>query len=213
MEYQVVYMRPDIASASVDMLDGFDRGYELRLVAGIATGALVKGCSGFEVPAQVKVVAYILLLTRDLYGSKSMASRYVHRALLPSKKLLQLLVSIFGVSYDVHVQELANDNSDFKSDTAKDDQADINVSGPDMENSKPPKSLNEENKEQHSTTYSFDPSYPPRFEQYKNPMQESSFQHKLNVDGFSIINELSKITEVVGAMGYDVKACRKALKI
>ncbi|GJU60089.1 hypothetical protein Tco_1237855 [Tanacetum coccineum] len=133
----------------------------------------------------------ILLLTRDLYGSKSMASRYVHRALLPSKKLLQLLVSIFGVSYDVHVQELgtwkakirndtdnsnsksdtANDNSDFESDTAndtvKDDQADINVSGPDVENSKPPKSLNEENKEQHSTTYSFDPSYPPRFEQYK----------------------------------------------
>ncbi|GJW18007.1 hypothetical protein Tco_0025443 [Tanacetum coccineum] len=32
--------------------------YELRLVAGIATGALVKGCSRSEVPAQVKVVAY-----------------------------------------------------------------------------------------------------------------------------------------------------------
>ncbi|GKA97052.1 zinc finger, CCHC-type containing protein [Tanacetum coccineum] len=29
-------------------------GYELRLVAGIATGALVKGCSRSEVPAQVK---------------------------------------------------------------------------------------------------------------------------------------------------------------
>ncbi|GJU75542.1 hypothetical protein Tco_1272612 [Tanacetum coccineum] len=32
--------------------------YELRLVAGITTGALVKGCSRSEVPAQVKVVAY-----------------------------------------------------------------------------------------------------------------------------------------------------------
>ncbi|GJZ67090.1 hypothetical protein Tco_0630330 [Tanacetum coccineum] len=32
--------------------------YELRLVAGIATGALVKGCSRSEVPTQVKVVAY-----------------------------------------------------------------------------------------------------------------------------------------------------------
>ncbi|GJW94512.1 hypothetical protein Tco_0174184 [Tanacetum coccineum] len=106
-EYQVVCTRPGIASADVDMSDGFDRGlqtnvqvfvdfdyamgrsitvmsrsitgyelmiwdkkeiwlkrlltesgYELRLVAGIATGALVKGCFWFEVPAQVKVDAY-----------------------------------------------------------------------------------------------------------------------------------------------------------
>nr|GEW78906.1 zinc finger, CCHC-type [Tanacetum cinerariifolium] len=35
-----------------------ESGCELRLVAGIATGTLVKGCSRFEVPAQVKVVAY-----------------------------------------------------------------------------------------------------------------------------------------------------------
>ncbi|GJX93119.1 hypothetical protein Tco_0347705 [Tanacetum coccineum] len=35
-----------------------ESGYELRLVAGIATGALVKGGSRFEVPAQVKVAAY-----------------------------------------------------------------------------------------------------------------------------------------------------------
>ncbi|GJS47804.1 hypothetical protein Tco_0597925 [Tanacetum coccineum] len=83
-EYQVVCTRPDIASVGVDILDGFDRrlqinvqvfmdfdyairrsitlkglltelGYELRLVAGIATGALVKGCSRSEVPAQVKL--------------------------------------------------------------------------------------------------------------------------------------------------------------
>ncbi|GJX04487.1 hypothetical protein Tco_0190403, partial [Tanacetum coccineum] len=33
-------------------------GYELRLVAGIATGAMVKGCSLSEVPAQVKVASY-----------------------------------------------------------------------------------------------------------------------------------------------------------
>ncbi|GKB57024.1 hypothetical protein Tco_0913210 [Tanacetum coccineum] len=32
--------------------------YELRLVAGITTGALVKGCSRSEVPAQVKVSVY-----------------------------------------------------------------------------------------------------------------------------------------------------------
>ncbi|GJR72639.1 reverse transcriptase domain-containing protein [Tanacetum coccineum] len=80
-EYQVVCTRLDIASADVGMLDKFDRGlqtdvqvfvdfyyamersinvmgYELRLVAGIATGALVKSCSRSEVPAQVKVASY-----------------------------------------------------------------------------------------------------------------------------------------------------------
>nr|GEW59547.1 zinc finger, CCHC-type [Tanacetum cinerariifolium] len=80
-EYQMVYTRPDIASTDVGMLDGFDRGLrhtyrflwilatpwvdqsqesrcELKLVAGIATGALVKGGSRFEVPAQVEVAAY-----------------------------------------------------------------------------------------------------------------------------------------------------------
>ncbi|GJX96919.1 hypothetical protein Tco_0352717 [Tanacetum coccineum] len=128
-EYQVVCTRPDIASAGVDMSDGFDRGlqtnvqvfmdfdyamsrsitvyglmilgcagslkanlqhmealsiteagymtfteawkkeiwlkgllaesgYELSLVAGIATGALVKGGSRSEVPAQVEGAAY-----------------------------------------------------------------------------------------------------------------------------------------------------------
>nr|GEY11396.1 zinc finger, CCHC-type [Tanacetum cinerariifolium] len=35
-----------------------ESGYELRLVAGVANGALMKGCSQSEVPAQVKVVAY-----------------------------------------------------------------------------------------------------------------------------------------------------------
>ncbi|GKA79269.1 putative reverse transcriptase domain-containing protein [Tanacetum coccineum] len=35
-----------------------ESGYELRLIAGIATGALVKGCSRSEVLAQVKVAAY-----------------------------------------------------------------------------------------------------------------------------------------------------------
>ncbi|GJX66512.1 hypothetical protein Tco_0300855 [Tanacetum coccineum] len=44
-EYQMVCTRLDIASADVES------GYELSLVAGIATGALVKGGSRSEVPA------------------------------------------------------------------------------------------------------------------------------------------------------------------
>nr|GEV31071.1 zinc finger, CCHC-type [Tanacetum cinerariifolium] len=55
-----------------------ESGYELRLVACIATGALVKGCSRSEVPAQVKVVTYrllhlgqgILSLAPAIYASK-----------------------------------------------------------------------------------------------------------------------------------------------
>ncbi|GJS89380.1 zinc finger, CCHC-type containing protein [Tanacetum coccineum] len=49
-----------------------ESGYELRLVAGIATGVLVKGCSLSEVPVQVKVVVYrsnstIMLFIVNLY--------------------------------------------------------------------------------------------------------------------------------------------------
>nr|GEW06933.1 zinc finger, CCHC-type [Tanacetum cinerariifolium] len=51
-EYQMVCTILDIASANVESR------YELRLVAGIATGALVKGGSRSEVPAQVEVAAY-----------------------------------------------------------------------------------------------------------------------------------------------------------
>ncbi|GJV51245.1 zinc finger, CCHC-type containing protein [Tanacetum coccineum] len=43
-----------------------ESGYELSLVAGIATGALVKGSSRSEVPAQVKGAAYRLLI--DLFS-------------------------------------------------------------------------------------------------------------------------------------------------
>nr|GEZ10402.1 zinc finger, CCHC-type [Tanacetum cinerariifolium] len=82
-EYQMVCTRLDITSVDAGMLDKFDRGLqtyvqvfvdfdyamgrsitvmesgcELRLVACIATGALIKGCSRSEVPTQVKVVAY-----------------------------------------------------------------------------------------------------------------------------------------------------------
>nr|GEZ18093.1 zinc finger, CCHC-type [Tanacetum cinerariifolium] len=46
-------------------------GYELRLVAGIATGALIKGCSLSEVPAQVKVVVYrVCHITAQIEHSK-----------------------------------------------------------------------------------------------------------------------------------------------
>nr|GEZ27104.1 zinc finger, CCHC-type [Tanacetum cinerariifolium] len=75
-EYQMVCMRLNIASANVGMLDKFDHGlqtdvqeiwlkgllteskYKLRLVVGIAIGALVKGSSLSKVSAQVDVVAY-----------------------------------------------------------------------------------------------------------------------------------------------------------
>nr|GEX35333.1 zinc finger, CCHC-type [Tanacetum cinerariifolium] len=76
-EYQMVCTRLDIASTDVGMLDNgihdvteawkkkiwlkallTESRYELRLVAGIATGALVKGGSRSEVPAQVEVAAY-----------------------------------------------------------------------------------------------------------------------------------------------------------
>ncbi|GJZ68403.1 hypothetical protein Tco_0631643, partial [Tanacetum coccineum] len=111
-EYQVVCTRPDIASAGVDMLDGFDRGlqtnvqvfvdfdytmgisitsmidqsrvqvddtgnlgrrrygkwtlliesgYELRLIAGIATDVLVKGCfrSSFQATWSIVVAVSV----------------------------------------------------------------------------------------------------------------------------------------------------------
>ncbi|GKF35960.1 hypothetical protein Tco_0112718, partial [Tanacetum coccineum] len=63
-EYQMVCTRLDIASADVGMLDKFDHGFTgvsvltNSLVAGIATGALVKGSSRSEVPAQVEGDAY-----------------------------------------------------------------------------------------------------------------------------------------------------------
>ncbi|GKA33588.1 hypothetical protein Tco_0720017 [Tanacetum coccineum] len=59
-EYQMVCTRPDIASAGKSWLKGLltESRYELRLVAGIVTGAWVKGCSHSEVPAHVKVAAY-----------------------------------------------------------------------------------------------------------------------------------------------------------
>nr|GEY79344.1 zinc finger, CCHC-type [Tanacetum cinerariifolium] len=76
MKYQMVCTRLDIASADVGMLDKFDHGlqidvqeiwlkvlltesrYKLRLVAGIATGVLVKGDSRAEVPSQVAAGGY-----------------------------------------------------------------------------------------------------------------------------------------------------------
>nr|GEZ43347.1 hypothetical protein [Tanacetum cinerariifolium] len=83
LEYQMVCTRLNITSVDVGMLDKFDRGlqtdvqvfvdfdyamgrsitvmesrYELRIVASIATCALVKGGSRSEVPAQVEVAAY-----------------------------------------------------------------------------------------------------------------------------------------------------------
>ncbi|GJT13303.1 hypothetical protein Tco_0860345 [Tanacetum coccineum] len=83
-EYQMVCTILDIASTDAGMLDKFDRGlqtdiqkeiwlkglmaesgYELSLVEGIATGALVKGGSRSEVPAQVEGAAYRCRRTQE----------------------------------------------------------------------------------------------------------------------------------------------------
>nr|GEX13277.1 crocetin glucosyltransferase, chloroplastic-like [Tanacetum cinerariifolium] len=111
----------DVEKNDVGMLDKFDRGlqtdvqvfvdfdyamgrsiivmesrYELRLVAGIATGALVKGGSQSEVPAQVEVVAYRRLrqeLVADVKPANNLLhelNRYLEQLRTRAPKLLRV---------------------------------------------------------------------------------------------------------------------------
>ncbi|GJX09340.1 hypothetical protein Tco_0199199 [Tanacetum coccineum] len=123
-EYQVVCTRPDIALADVDMLDGLivkkeiwlkglltESGYELRLVASIDTGALVKVYSRSKVPAHVKVVAYRLIGVQglDIKGSRNKQEVRM-KALLEQQGLaaaLEELPAITIVAYDNVIQTKA----------------------------------------------------------------------------------------------------------
>nr|GEX86523.1 chitinase 2-like [Tanacetum cinerariifolium] len=122
-EYQMVCTRPDIASADVGMLDKFDHGlqtdvqreiwlkglltdsrYELRLVVGIATDALVKGGSRSEVPAQVEVVVYRHC---ELHNGllRSQLHCELHNGLLRSKLFPQIF-SILTVCFPILTHHL-----------------------------------------------------------------------------------------------------------
>ncbi|GKG13686.1 hypothetical protein Tco_0350646, partial [Tanacetum coccineum] len=59
-----------------------------------------------------------------------------------------------------------------------------------------------------------EPSFPPGFEKSKSTKKDSSLQakHAPSVDGLSVINELSRIIEVIGATGYNVIPCHKAIQ-
>nr|GEW90194.1 RNA-directed DNA polymerase, eukaryota, reverse transcriptase zinc-binding domain protein [Tanacetum cinerariifolium] len=134
-------------------------------------------------------------------------------------------VSIFGVCYDVQMQELGMwkakirddyDPSDSESETEndhthsessfKDEQVETNEKEP-LEPTNVEAThyvqINEETNESHSN--SSDPSQPLGFKHFKNSFNQKPF---LNTEGFLVINELSRIIKVIGAMGYDVKACR-----
>ncbi|GKA40566.1 RNA-directed DNA polymerase, eukaryota [Tanacetum coccineum] len=142
-------------------------------------------------------------------------------------------VSIFGVCYDVHVQELGawkanirddEDSSDFDSDadsdndnnqsehSPKEDHLNTNVSF--VEETLPVETPKVNPTDQTTPISSADPPFPPGFEQFKNTKIDSPSQsnHAPTKEGFSVINELSRIVEVIGAMGYNVKPCRKAIK-
>nr|GFD34312.1 RNA-directed DNA polymerase, eukaryota [Tanacetum cinerariifolium] len=134
-------------------------------------------------------------------------------------------VSIFSVCYDVQVKELGTwkvkirvdyDPSDSESETEndhthsessyEDEQVETNEKEP-LEptnvEATPSVQINKEKNETHNN--SSDPSQPSGFEHFKNAFNQKPF---LNTEGFSVINDLSRIIEVIGVMGYDVKACR-----
>ncbi|GJX11631.1 hypothetical protein Tco_0201490 [Tanacetum coccineum] len=83
-----------------------------------------------------------------------------------------------------------------------------------VEETIPTESPNTKPTEQSSLITSSDPSFPPGFKQFKGTKNDSysHLKHASQVDGFSVINELTRIVEVIGAMGYNVKPCRKAIK-
>ncbi|GJV04578.1 zinc finger, CCHC-type containing protein [Tanacetum coccineum] len=124
-EYQMVCTRLDIASADVGMLDKFDHGlqtdvqvfvdfdyamesgYELSLVAVIAIGALVKGGSRSEVPAQVEGAAYRAII----YGMAYLSGKsIVHEKIKPSNIMIKvdghtLTPKVFGLEQSCRMLE------------------------------------------------------------------------------------------------------------
>ncbi|GKD13249.1 RNA-directed DNA polymerase, eukaryota, reverse transcriptase zinc-binding domain protein, partial [Tanacetum coccineum] len=144
-------------------------------------------------------------------------------------------VSIFGVSYDVHVQELGtwkanireddiSSDSDSEADTdedstpsehsPKEDDFETSVFDTVVEENMPVESPNTNPNKQTSPITSSDPSRPPGYEHFRSTQINSPSQSKKAplADGFSVINELTRIVEVIGAMGYNVKPCRKAIQ-
>ncbi|GJW00333.1 RNA-directed DNA polymerase, eukaryota, reverse transcriptase zinc-binding domain protein [Tanacetum coccineum] len=129
-----------------------------------------------------------MLSMRDSYRSRLTASRYVLGVLLHSKKWLQYLVSIFGVCYDVHVQELGkwkaniqddSDSSDTDSNSYtpndhssessfKDEQAYMNVNEPAVEDTKPSEPSKEDNYDHLSPKISSKLTYTLGFEHFKS---------------------------------------------
>ncbi|GJS75565.1 hypothetical protein Tco_0725446 [Tanacetum coccineum] len=71
-------------------------------------------------------------------------------------------------------------------DTANDHTSDMNVTEPDVAETKPSEPFNEDNNDHLSSKTSSEPTYPPRFEHFKSTTQDYSSKHKhaTNVDGF-----------------------------
>ncbi|GJW30095.1 putative RNA-directed DNA polymerase, eukaryota, reverse transcriptase zinc-binding domain protein [Tanacetum coccineum] len=99
-------------------------------------------------------------------------------------------------------------------DTPNDHTSYMNFTEPDVAETKPSEPSNEDNNDHLSSKTSSEPTYPLGFEHFKSTTQDysSKQKHARNVDDLSLINELSRIIEVICAIGYDVKACRKAFK-
>ncbi|GKB82858.1 RNA-directed DNA polymerase, eukaryota, reverse transcriptase zinc-binding domain protein, partial [Tanacetum coccineum] len=121
--------------------------------------------------------------------------------------------------------ELGDDISESESSFKNEHEGD-NVSDRVVDDSKTSESFKEARDDHHSPKNTSDTSCPPGFEHFKNLMHDTSTCHSpprcstmpnqcksnLTKNDFSLIHELSRIIEVVGAIGFDVKACRKALK-
>nr|GEU44353.1 hypothetical protein [Tanacetum cinerariifolium] len=89
-----------------------ESGYELRLVAGIATGALVKGCSRSEVPAQVWLLPKAREASSDIDSLRSASFRTRNRHIAPAhtartnKEYKQRLWKVKNTRYNVELRSM-----------------------------------------------------------------------------------------------------------